>query len=113
MVVQIREIAKYILYKLNIETIYHFPIMILSCTSFYLATGYLANESNILLVLPGIMWVFLAANDEIDLEYYFSKNDLIKGAKEYRLNSLPGEVKEKNYLRIIKLVKVMNCIRNI
>jgi len=30
----------------------------------------------------------------------WSKKDLIKGAKEYRLNSLPGEVKEKNYLRI-------------
>lgn len=30
----------------------------------------------------------------------WSKNDLIKGAKNYRLNSLPGEVKEKNYLRI-------------
>lgn len=78
MVVQIREIAKYILYKLNIETIYHFPIMVLSCASFYLATGYLANESSILLVLPGIMWVFFASNDEIDLEYDFSKNDLIK-----------------------------------
>ena len=33
-----------------------------------------------------------------DIEW--SKNDLIKGAKEYRLNSMPGEVKEKNYLRI-------------
>ena len=30
----------------------------------------------------------------------WSKKDLIKGAKDYRLNSLPGEVKEKNYLRI-------------
>ena len=30
----------------------------------------------------------------------WSKNELIKGAKEYRLNSLPGEVKEKNYLKI-------------
>lgn len=30
----------------------------------------------------------------------WSKKDLIKGAKEYRLNSLPGEIKEKNYLRI-------------
>ena len=30
----------------------------------------------------------------------WSKKDLIKGAKEYRLNSMPGEVKEKNYLRI-------------
>ena len=30
----------------------------------------------------------------------WSRNDLIKGSKEYRLNSVPGEVKEKNYLRI-------------
>ena len=30
----------------------------------------------------------------------WSKKDLIKGANEYRLNSMPGEVKEKNYLRI-------------
>lgn len=30
----------------------------------------------------------------------WSKNDLLKNAKKHRLNSYPGEVKEKNYLRI-------------
>ena len=30
----------------------------------------------------------------------WSKNNLLKDVDKYRLNSLPGEVKEKNYLRI-------------
>ena len=30
----------------------------------------------------------------------WSKNNLLKYAEKYRLNSLPGEIKEKNYLRI-------------
>lgn len=30
----------------------------------------------------------------------WSQNDLINGMKKYRLNSLPGEVKHKNYLKI-------------
>jgi len=40
------------------------------------------------------------ANKPTKRNIEWSKNDLIKGAKDYRLNSLPGEVKEKNYLRI-------------
>ena len=77
-IIEIREIAKYLLYKFNIETVYHFPLMIICCSCFIFAVSYLTKDANLLIVLPGIMWVFFSSNDEEDIEYDFSTQDYQK-----------------------------------
>lgn len=76
-IVQIKEISQYLLNRFNIETIYHFPLMILCCTCLLLAVTSFAGNSVLLLVLPGLIWVFLASNDEDYVEYDFHRKDYI------------------------------------
>ena len=79
-IVQIKEISQYLLNRFNIETIYHFPLMIISCTSLLLMISSFSGNSVLYLALPGLIWVFLASNDEDYIDYDFqSKNYILLG----------------------------------
>lgn len=76
-IVQIKEISQYLLNRFNIETIYHFPLMIISCTSLLLMISSFSGNSVLFLALPGLIWVFLASNDEDYIDYDFQSKDYI------------------------------------
>ena len=63
-IVQIKEISEYLLKKLNIETLYHFPLSFISCACYLLVIVLFTNDENILIITPGLIWALLTLNNE-------------------------------------------------
>ena len=72
LIAQIKEIVRYVSFKFNIETIYHFFLLFIGISSTLLAIGLLTGQGLVALLLPGLIWAFLCSNDETYEEYDYN-----------------------------------------
>ena len=75
---EIKEIVSYLTDKLCIETPYHFVLMLIGLISTILAIGLLTNNLYLLVVLPGIVWIFMTDNNETFKTYNFDLTLFLK-----------------------------------
>ena len=75
---QLKEIVNYISDKFNIETVYHFVLLFIGLTTTLLAVSLFTNNIFLLLVLPGIIWIFTTENMETFKIYNMDFKMLIK-----------------------------------
>ena len=77
-ITQLRSIVNYITFKFNIETVYHFILMFIGVSCFLTAVGLFTNNLVFIIVLPGLVYGFMALNDEDYIEYNIDSKTLIE-----------------------------------
>ena len=77
LIAQIKEIVRYVSFKFNIETIYHFFLLFIGISSTLIAIGLLTGKLLVAILLPGLIWAFLCSNDENYEEYDYNIKRLV------------------------------------